>query len=150
MEALAKLQQHHIDLLFLDIQMPQILGTDFQVRTLKLLPKIIFHHGFCEKFAIEGFELDAVDYLLKPISFERFLKGVNKIMEPQSKSTEADARVEKKKREWRYVYTFSGPDRKVLKVALNDILYIESLKDYIKVCDHSKQNDYYQTVYFIA
>ena len=77
-EALTFLQQQHVDLLFLDIQMPQLLGTDL-IRTLKKPPKVIFTTAF-RKFAVEGFELDAVDFLLKPISFERFLKAVNKVM----------------------------------------------------------------------
>ena len=78
-QALQLLQQYPVDLIFLDIQMPQIMGTDF-IRTLKKSPKIIFTTAF-RKYAIEGFELDAVDYLLKPISFERFLKAVNKVLQ---------------------------------------------------------------------
>ena len=70
-QALAMLQQQNIDLLFLDIHMPQILGTQF-IRTLKSPPKVIFTTAY-RKFAVEGFELGAVDYLLKPITFERFL-----------------------------------------------------------------------------
>ena len=77
-EALNFLRQQTIDLLFLDIQMPNLLGTDL-MRTLKRPPKVIFTTAY-RKFAVEGFELDAVDYLLKPISFERFLKAVNKVM----------------------------------------------------------------------
>src|SRR5829696_7093157 len=79
LEALTMLQVHTIDLLFLDIQMPQLSGTDL-MRTLKNPPKVIFTTAF-RKFALEGFELDAVDYLLKPISFERFLKGINKVLQ---------------------------------------------------------------------
>ncbi len=78
-EALTFLQQQPVDLLFLDIQMPQLLGTDL-IRTLKNPPKVIFTTAF-RKFAVEGFELNAVDYLLKPISFERFLMAVNKVMD---------------------------------------------------------------------
>ncbi len=78
-EAVNLLKDHTVDLIFLDIQMPQILGTNF-IRTLKSPPKIIFTTAF-RKYAIEGFELDAVDYILKPISFERFLKAVNKVLE---------------------------------------------------------------------
>jgi two-component SAPR family response regulator len=72
------LQNNKVDLLLLDIQMSQILGTDF-MRTLTNPPKVIFTTAF-RKYAVEGFDLDAVDYLLKPISFERFLKAVNKVM----------------------------------------------------------------------
>src|SRR5580700_5686771 len=77
-EALATLQNREIDLIFLDIQMPLILGTDF-IRTLSNPPKVIFTTAH-RKFAIEGFDLSAIDYLLKPISFERFLKAVNKVL----------------------------------------------------------------------
>jgi len=134
-DALAFLQQSHIDLLFLDIQMPQILGTDF-LRTLKNPPKVIFTTAF-RKFAVEGFELDAVDYLLKPISFERFLKAVNKVMEAPAKNAESIEQIEKKK-ENGDTFIYFRADRKALKVALNDILYIESLKDYIKVVTINK------------
>jgi len=132
-EALAMLRQNQIDLLFLDIQMPQILGTDF-VRTLKNPPKVIFTTAF-RKFAVEGFELDAVDYLLKPISFERFLKAINKVTENLSQKSETDSidTVLEKKKEVNDPFIYFRADRKVLKITLDDILYIESLKDYIKV-----------------
>ncbi len=86
-EALNFLRQQTIDLLFLDIQMPTLLGTDL-IRTLKNPPKVIFTTAY-RKFAVEGFELDAVDYLLKPISFERFLKAVNKVMQTSFKESDA-------------------------------------------------------------
>jgi DNA-binding LytR/AlgR family response regulator len=128
-EALNFIRQHSIDLLFLDIQMPQILGTDF-LRTLKKPPKVIFTTAF-RKFAVEGFELDAVDYLLKPISFERFLKAVNKVMDASLNGTlSVDIEPQKTNIE-NFIYLRS--DRKMIKVALADILYIESIKDYIKV-----------------
>ncbi len=78
-EALSFLQSNSVDLLFLDIQLPHILGTNF-IRTLKNPPKVIFTTAF-RKYAIEGFELDAVDFLLKPIGFDRFLKAVNKVLQ---------------------------------------------------------------------
>ena len=78
-EAISFLKEHPVDLLFLDIQMPQLLGTNF-IRTLKNPPKVIFTTAYRD-YAIEGFELDAVDYILKPISFERFLKAVNKVIQ---------------------------------------------------------------------
>ncbi len=115
--------------------MPQILGTDF-IRTLKNPPKVIFTTAF-RKFAVEGFELDAVDYLLKPISFERFLKAVNKVTDSlisQNKSNE----IAEKKKETAESFIHLRADRKILKVALDDILYIESLKDYIKVVTTNK------------
>jgi len=129
-DALTVLQNNPIDLLFLDIQMPQILGTDF-MRTLTNPPKVIFTTAF-RKYAVEGFDLDAVDYLLKPISFERFLKAVNKVMDVSFNGTlSLDNEIKNKNPNDQHIYLRS--DRKMIKVALNDILYIESLKDYIKV-----------------
>ena len=133
-QALAMLQQQNIDLLFLDIQMPQILGTQF-IRTLKNPPKVIFTTAY-RKFAVEGFELDAVDYLLKPITFERFLKAVNKVM-GQSAPETSPAPVKQDMPAERFIHLRA--DRKVLKVALDDILYIESLKDYCKIITTSRQ-----------
>lgn len=135
-DALALLQNNAIDLLFLDIQMPYILGTDF-MRTLTNPPKVIFTTAF-RKFAVEGFELDAVDYLLKPISFERFLKAVNKVMKLNLDVTGImqPQITEKKGPENESIYLRA--DRKNIKVLLNDILFIESLKDYIKVVTKDK------------
>ena len=78
-EAISFLKDNRVDLLFLDIQMPHLLGTNF-IRTLKNPPRVIFTTAY-RKYAVEGFELDAVDFLLKPISFERFLKAVNKVLQ---------------------------------------------------------------------
>ncbi len=136
LEALTMLQQHSIDLLFLDIQMPQLSGTDL-VRTLKNPPKIIFTTAF-RKFAVEGFELDAVDYLLKPISFERFLKAVNKVMDTNLHTLENNIAISENNHKQADNFITLRADRKNLKVALNDILYIESLKDYIKVVTPAK------------
>src|SRR6187551_596442 len=83
-EAISFLKDHPIDLIFLDIQMPQLLGTNF-IRTLKSPPKVIFTTAY-RKYAVEGFELDAVDYILKPISLERFLKAVNKVLQMNLKT----------------------------------------------------------------
>ena len=127
-DALNILQKQPVDLLFLDIQMPQILGTDF-IRTLRNPPKVIFTTAF-RKYAVEGFELDAVDYLLKPISFDRFLKAVNKVMQTSLK--DAPPEIDNNKINEPGHINFRS-DRKMIKVALNDILYIESIKDYIKV-----------------
>jgi DNA-binding LytR/AlgR family response regulator len=133
-EALSVLKNKPVDLLFLDIQMPQLLGTDF-VRTLKNPPRIIFSTAFRE-FALEGFELDAVDYLLKPISFERFLKAVNKVLQT---NLEGPVSAEPEKPVKADAYIYFRTDRKMVRVFLEDILYVESLKDYIKVVTTSKQ-----------
>lgn len=135
-EALSFLQNHSVELLFLDINMPHILGTSF-LRTLKNPPKVIFTTAF-RKYAVEGFDLNAVDFLLKPISFERFLQAVNKVMqldlhvEEHTNST-TDALPDQSN-----PFLYFRADRKMMKVFLDDILYIESLKDYIKVVTLNK------------
>ena len=135
-EALNFLRQQTIDLLFLDIQMPNLLGTDL-IRTLKNPPKVIFTTAY-RKFAVEGFELDAVDYLLKPISFERFLKAVNKVMETSLKAAENNDDYYDHQNSLQNAFINLRADRKNVKVLLDDILYIESLKDYIKVVTITK------------
>lgn len=135
-EALGTLKHSPIDLLFLDIQMPQLLGTDF-VRTLKNPPKVIFTTAY-RKFAVEGFELDAVDYLLKPISFERFLKAVNKVLQTSIQVVSSSHPFDNQS-SIPENFIYFRTDRKMVKVYLDDILYVESLKDYIKVITTSKQ-----------
>jgi DNA-binding LytR/AlgR family response regulator len=129
-EALAILKKRQIDLIFLDIQMPFILGTDF-IRTLSNPPKVIFTTAH-RKFALEGFDLAAIDYLLKPISFERFLKAVNKVLDLSLNHTIPEEITSKKTRPEGNFVQFRV-DRKVVKVLFEDILYVESIKDYIKV-----------------
>lgn len=131
LQAFEILQRTKIDLLFLDIQMPQLTGTAF-LRSLNPAPKVIFTTAYRE-YALEGFELDIVDYLLKPISFERILKALNKYYKvtatlPAGYATHG-ANVQEN-----FVYVKS--DRKIVKVLLADILFIESLKDYVKI--HTK------------
>ena len=130
-EAMTMLSTKAVDLLFLDIQMPQLLGTDF-VRTLRNAPKLIFTTAHRE-FAIEGYELDAVDYLLKPISFERFLKAVNKVIDQAPVTTIAAPETPRKDG-----YLYFRTNRKTMKVAVQDILYFESIGDYIKVVANNK------------
>ncbi|WP_207765284.1 LytR/AlgR family response regulator transcription factor [Solitalea longa] len=137
-EALRYLQGEKVDLLFLDIKMPQLLGTDF-VRTLKNPPKIIFTTAF-RKYAVEGFELDAVDYLLKPISFDRFIKAVNKVMQTQLPSNGGNSEINNNgSNNKNEAFIYFRADRKMIKVLLKDILFVESLKDYIRVITRSKQ-----------
>ncbi len=100
-------------------------------------PKVIFTTAF-RKYAVEGFDLDAVDYLLKPISFERFLKAVNKVMKLNLPVTENISSLPSQKTENENEFIFLRADRKNIKVNLKDILFIESLKDYIKVVTKEK------------
>lgn len=127
LQAFAFLQQQTVDLIFLDIRMPQLNGNDF-LKTLKFPPKVIFTTAFAE-YALEGYELDAVDYLLKPIQFDRFLKAVNKAYQLTQAKNEQFLQEEKKSDS----FVYFRADRKMIKVMLRDILFIESMKDYIKV-----------------
>lgn len=135
-EAISFLKEHSVDLLFLDIQMPQLLGTNF-IRTLKSPPKVIFTTAY-RKYAVEGFELDAVDYLLKPISFERFLKAINKVLQTSLTPDQQPVSVSGKHTEQSSSFLYFRVDRKMVKVFFNDILFIEGLKDYIKIVTASK------------
>ncbi len=130
-EATIFLQEQSVDMIFLDIKMPQLSGTDF-VRSLRNVPKIIFTTAHKE-YAHEGFELDVTDYLLKPIRFDRFLKAVNKAFpqKPQEAETITSIASEENKPAASFIYL--RVDRKMIKVLLNDIVYIESDKDYVKV-----------------
>lgn len=130
-EAISFLKEHPVDILFLDIQMPQLLGTNF-IRTLKNPPKIIFTTAY-RKYAVEGFELDAVDYILKPISFERFLKAVNKILQINFKTVQSSSPSKETPGESTNSFLYFRADRKMVKIFFRDILFIEALKDYIKI-----------------
>ena len=126
-EANEALENHDIDLMFLDIQMPQLTGTDF-LKTLSKPPLVIFTTAYAN-YALEGFELNAIDYLLKPISLERFMKAVNKAVEQielQNNSASSDA--DKKDAS---DFIFVKADKKLIKIKYDDILYIEGLKDYV-------------------
>lgn len=126
-EALDVLHQRTVDLIFLDIKMPKILGTDF-LKNLSHPPKVIFVTAYRE-YAVEGYELDAVDYLVKPVSFERFIKAISKVNRMMGR--EAVAIMDNKSLAEPFVYLKVDKDMK--KILLNEIVYIESWKDYIKL-----------------
>lgn len=135
-EALHLIRQQPPDLLFLDIQMPELLGTEL-IRILRNPPKVILTTAYPE-FAVESYELDVVDYLLKPIHFERFLKAVNKasiqIGTPAMRLSAAAATVDAERPADRQdAYLYFRTDRKMVKVMLEDILYVEGMKNYIKI-----------------
>ncbi len=130
-EANDALKNNDIDLMFLDIQMPQLTGIDF-LKTLSKPPLVIFTTAY-PNYAIEGFELDALDYLLKPISVDRFMKAANKAIEQvglQQKDGSAaaagggDGATQQE-------YFFVKADKKLVKVNFKEIIYIEGLKDYV-------------------
>ncbi len=129
-QAISFLQQQEVDLLFLDIHMPQLSGIDL-VKTLKHPPKVIFTTAHSE-YAVEGYELDVVDYLLKPVQFERFIRSVNKVFQhnPPKENYEQPLPINQSGSGG---FVYLRADRKMLKVLLSDIFYVESMKDYVKV-----------------
>lgn len=127
-EAMDVLQEKTIDLIFLDIKMPKLLGTDF-LKSLSNPPKVIFVTAYRD-YAVEGYELDAIDYLVKPVSFERFLKAVARVkkilgyevtVQPDEYKNNPDA------------FVYLKVDKNMQKVIVNEILYVESWKDYVKL-----------------
>jgi DNA-binding LytR/AlgR family response regulator len=126
-KAMEFLQKNPVDLLFLDIQMPKLSGISL-MRTLQKPPKVIFTTAYKE-YAIDAFELEAVDYLLKPISLERFLRAVNKLTQTTLKNTEDPTAHE----DIQEGFVYFRADRKMVKLFYHEILYIESVKDYIKI-----------------
>ena len=128
-EASSILQQQSIDLLFLDIEMPVLKGTDF-FKNLLHKPKVIFTTAYRD-YAVEGFELNAVDYILKPITFQRFFSAIEKFRALQTKHIAETIQVENPRSTDTFI--FIRKDRKQVKVALDAILYVESLKDYVKI-----------------
>ncbi len=128
-EAFDILKNDTIDLLFLDIEMPVLKGLDF-LRTLQNPPKVIITTAYRE-YAIEGYDLDIVDYLLKPISFDRFVKAVDRYYERTQVTTKS---INKEKENDTFFYV--NVNKKHIKIVFDDILYIESLKDYVRI--HTK------------
>ena len=127
-EAQKVLLRRDVELLFLDINLPKLSGISF-LKTLPHQPLVIFTTAYPE-YAVEGFELDAIDYLLKPFSFERFLKAANKAVQQLNKKGIAEQNPS---------FIFLKADKKVHKVNLDDILYIEAAGDYIKIMTESGQ-----------
>ncbi|WP_346320126.1 LytTR family DNA-binding domain-containing protein [Chitinophaga sp. YIM B06452] len=147
-DALKFLQKNRVDLLFLDIQMPKLSGIDF-LKTLPHRPKVIFTTAFRD-YALEGFELNVLDYLLKPVPFERFLVAINKYHAAQETapalpslliSPAAGASAD--------TFIYLKADKKMVKVFEKDILYIESLKDYVKVKTTEKEIITYQRITYL-
>ncbi|MBS9461951.1 response regulator transcription factor [Flagellimonas sp. 389] len=126
-EASKILKAEKVDLLFLDIEMPILKGTEF-FKNLIEKPKVIFTTAYRD-FALDGFELNAVDYLLKPISFARFFKSIEKFLEYQ-KAMNTEAKLSEVVKS---DFIFIREDRKQVKLFFDDILYVESVKDYIKI-----------------
>lgn len=143
-EASSFLQEQNIDLLFLDINMPKMSGLDF-LRTLKNPPLVIITTAYRE-YALEGFELDVVDYLQKPFSFERFFTSVNKAMERFRSKNIQHPVTQNSSKQARSEFIFIREDKIDYKIDLNDILFLESIGDYVKVHTNSRTYLVYQTL----
>lgn len=123
-------QKHNVDLYFLDINMPEINGLSL-AKIINKKAHIIFTTAYRD-YAIDGFNLNVVDYLLKPIAFDRFLQAIEKLPK-ESQLVKANFNQEQKSD-----FLFIRSERKMIKVSFNDILYIESLSDYIKIYLHNE------------
>lgn len=142
-DAFVFLQSNEIDILFLDIRMPELLGTEL-MQSLKNPPKVIFTTAYKE-YAWDGFELDAVDYLLKPIRFDRFLKALNKALPGYENVLLTEEPVETERKSG-VDSIYLRIDRRQVRIILDEILYIESAKDYIKIFTQDKMYLSRQTI----
>ncbi len=132
-EAFDVINNNQVDLVFLDINMPEVSGLTL-AKAMDKKTKIIFTTAYRE-YAIDGFDLQAVDYLLKPISFERFLKAVHNFFDISSQKTIHTVSIAEKNENH---FIFVRSERKMVKVNFDEILYVESLSDYIKIHTSSK------------
>jgi len=130
--AMEMLQNEPVDLIFLDIHLPKLKGLDF-VKTLKHPPRIIITSAY-QEYALQGYELNVVDYLLKPVEFSRFLTAVNKLK--QQDTTKANQPVPLATEDRPHL--FFNVNKKHVKIYLDDILYIESLREYVKITTRDK------------
>jgi DNA-binding LytR/AlgR family response regulator len=143
LDAFNFLQKNKVDLAFLDIQMPKMSGLEL-IKSLQVKPKIIITTAYRE-FAVEGFELDVLDYLVKPIVFERFLKSIAKynqfFLKERTVENPADSESAFNK-----TYMYFKVNKGLVKVFLKDIFFIESIKDYIKIITNEKHIITYQRI----
>jgi len=130
--AMEELQTQKIDLIFLDIHLPKLKGIEF-LEALKNPPKVIVTSAY-KDYAVDAFDLNVIDYLLKPIRFNRFLKAVNKLTDQKVISRQAETEISLPER----VHLFFTVGKKKIKVFLDEIQYIESLRDYIRITTKDK------------
>ena len=122
LEAMSFLEKYEVDLLFLDINMPKLSGVNFY-KSLQKKPEVIFTTAYSE-FAVEGFELNAIDYLMKPIAFERFIKAIQKVKDKLGQNSTSLPVQD---------YIMLKADKKMYRTPYEDILFCEALGDYVKV-----------------
>ncbi|HRJ31096.1 MAG TPA: LytTR family DNA-binding domain-containing protein [Cyclobacteriaceae bacterium] len=137
MDAMELLRQQPVDLLFLDIQMPEITGITF-LKILQKRPLVIFTTAYSQ-YALEGYELDVVDYLLKPITLERFLKAVDKAVQRHYLENKPSVPLITQPGSEKPDFVFVKDGTKMVKVRLDDILYVEGMKDYVTIHTRDKK-----------
>lgn len=129
--AMEVLQREKVDLIFLDIHLPKLKGLEF-LESLKNPPAVIITSAYNE-YALQGFDMNVVDYLLKPIRFNRFLKAVNKLKQQQDGTLHPSAPSPGER-----LYIFFNVGKKRVKIYLDEILFIESLREYVRITTHDK------------
>lgn len=146
LEAFSQLQESSVDLLFLDIEMPQITGIEL-LRSLKKRPAVILTTAY-RGYAFEAYDLDVVDYMLKPVSFDRFLRGIGKIK--QLKQYSGNSQVAMPDGDcFDDAYLYLKENREMVKVFLKDILFIESMRDYVRIKTVLRQIVTYQKISYL-
>lgn len=142
LDAFTFLQKNPVDLVFLDIQMPRMSGLEL-VRSLPEKPSVIFTTAYRE-YGVDGFELDALDYLVKPITFDRFLKAIAKFNQQVLLKKGLDQTQENNAFDKAYMYF--KVNRDLVKIFLKNIVYIESIRDYIKIITENQSIISYQRI----
>jgi DNA-binding LytR/AlgR family response regulator len=145
METFAFLQRQPVQLLFLDIEMPRITGLDL-IRSLHERPSVIITTAYRE-FAADGFELEVLDYLVKPISFDRFLKSVSRFYHYHQRARPSDTVPEENAFDKAYMYC--KVNRELVRIYLKDILFIESIRDYVRIVTGTQQYVTYQRISYM-
>lgn len=146
LEAFTFLQESMADLIFLDIEMPQVSGIEL-LRSLKDKPRVILTTAYRE-YAFEAYDLDVVDYMLKPITFDRFLRGIGKIKQLKQYDAAYDAEISSHS-SFEAAFLYLKENREMIKVFLKDILYIESLRDYVRVKMSNREVITYQKISYL-
>ena len=143
-DALEILQTEKIDLIFLDIQMPELSGIQF-AKSLSYNPMIIFTTAY-SNYAVDGFNLNAIDYLVKPCSFDRFFTATNKAFKIANQQSEQTKVIQKKETTDKTDYFFIKSENSTVRINFKDILYIEGLKDYVIIYSANKKTLSLQTM----
>jgi DNA-binding LytR/AlgR family response regulator len=136
-ESIEYIRSNKVDLIFLDIQMEELTGIQL-LNALKYRPFVIFTTAY-ERYAIQGFELDVVDYMLKPISFERFIKGVNKVFERMQLDVGGEKQENGKIKPAEATFFFVKTETRMERIENNDVLYVEGMGDYWRIVTKTRR-----------